>query len=105
MSIPKWNEKTPPLVIRAVCVGGPWKIVRGSPKFARTGCARSNGLTGHAYGSDTAAVAAGMRSRETESRAARTCEGDGRVAACAVWAGALHGPNLGPAGNGAVPGR
>src|SRR5689334_16630793 len=49
MSTPKWNWKIPLLVISVRMVGGPANVVRGSPKFARTACARANGLTGQLY--------------------------------------------------------
>jgi hypothetical protein len=64
MSTPKWNENEPRLVITPASVGGPWNVVRGSPKLARTGCGRSNGFTGQPYAGaaavEPAALAVGV---------------------------------------------
>src|SRR5215213_3165018 len=49
MSTPKWKENEPRPFRRVAGVGGPSNVVRGSPKFARTGCGRPKGLTGQRY--------------------------------------------------------
>ena len=49
MSMPSWNWKAPGPLSSVRSVGGPAKIVRGSPKLPRTGWGRSNGLTGQPY--------------------------------------------------------
>src|SRR5438270_875925 len=48
MSIPLWNRNVPGPAI-PFWNRPSWKIVRGSPKFARIGCCLLNGLTGQGY--------------------------------------------------------